>query len=467
MDSSNRPRRSERTIHCSPRLHRLPSGPAPVRDTGLTAPSRGRGRRRRPARQCTGAGPHGVLGPLCTHGLAVLGADVIHLESTARPDGTRLLAGLRFTEDGWWERSGIFSGLNTNKKGVTVDLTSDDGRAVLRRLLDTCDVLVENYTPRVLDQLGLDVAQLRAERPELIVLRMPGFGLDGPWRDKPAFAFVIEDASGLTWLTGHPDANPVSPYCVGDSNAGSHALFGALLAIQHRRRTGRGVTMEVSMLDAALNIAAEQIVEASATGSVLARDGNRSPTAAPQNLYRCADEGDDEAWVAVSVADDEQWRALTAALGEPEWAQSTELHSAAGRHRRHDDLDRHLGEWCGARSAETVIDTLWPAGVPVGRVLQPHEQGDLPPLVTRRFFETIDHPVAGLARHGRLPMLLSTVPGPHHRRPAPCLGEHNEVELARAGLEADEIGASPTRASSATCPTWPVRPSSAGDREDR
>ena len=159
-------------------------------------------------------------GPLCTHVLAMLGAEVLHVESTARPDGTRLLAGLRFSEPDWWERSGIFSGLNTNKKSVTLDLATDRGRELLRRLIATCDVIVENYTPRVLEQIGLDVDAVRAIRPDVVMVRMPGFGLDGPWRDNPAFAFVIEDAAGLTWMTGYPDQNPVSPYCVGDSNAG-------------------------------------------------------------------------------------------------------------------------------------------------------------------------------------------------------------------------------------------------------
>ncbi len=124
-------------------------------------------------------------GPVCTHGLALLGADVLHLESTARPDGTRLLAGLRFSEPNWWERSGIFCGLNSDKKGMTLDLATEEGRDVLRRLIATCDVVVENNTPRVMEQLGFDVDAIRSIRPDVIVVRMPGFGLDGPWRDDP------------------------------------------------------------------------------------------------------------------------------------------------------------------------------------------------------------------------------------------------------------------------------------------
>jgi crotonobetainyl-CoA:carnitine CoA-transferase CaiB-like acyl-CoA transferase len=283
---------------------------------------------------------------MCTHVLAMLGAEVLHLESTARPDGTRLLAGLRFSEPDWWERSAILAGLNTNKRGLTLDLGGDEGRELLRPLIATCDVVVENYTPRVLDQLGFDADAVRAIRADVVMVRMPGFGLDGPWRDDPAFAFVIEDASGLTWMTGYPDRNPVSPYCVGDSNAGLHALSGLLLALEHRRRTGEGVVVEAAMVDAALNVTAEQVVEHAAHGALLGRDGNRGPTAAPQNLYLTPDvdeAGARDTWVAIAVASDEQWLGLRGALGEPGWAMEPELAPESGRRRHHDPIDRHLG----------------------------------------------------------------------------------------------------------------------------
>ena len=381
-------------------------------------------------------------GPLPTHILAMLGAEVIHIESTARPDGTRLLAGLRFSEPHWWERSGIFSGLNTNKKSVTLDLTKEPGRELLRRLIATCDVLVENYTPRVLEQIGLDVDAIRAIRPDMVVVRMPGFGLDGPWRDNPAFAFVIEDAAGLTWMTGYSDDTPVSPYGVGDSNAGTHTLCGLLLALEHRRQTGEGVVVEAAMLDVALNVAAEQVVEHSAYGTLLERDGNRGPTAAPQNLYLTADvddAGERDAWVAIAVATDAQWSALREALGQPAWAMDPELTTAAGRRQRHDELDRELSSWCGERSGDEIVDRLWDAGVPVGKVMQPHDQGTLPQLEARGFFESVDRAVSGTARHGTLPIRFSRGPDRFHRSPAPELGEHNDEVLRALGISDDAM----------------------------
>jgi crotonobetainyl-CoA:carnitine CoA-transferase CaiB-like acyl-CoA transferase len=381
-------------------------------------------------------------GPLCTHLLAMQGAEVIHLESTARPDGTRLLAGLRFSEPDWWERSGIFSGLNTNKQSVTLDLTSDRGRDVLRRLIATCDVLVENNTPRVLEQLGFDAETVRSIRPDIVMVRMPGFGLDGPWRDNPAFAFVIEDAAGLTWRTGHADQPPVSPYCVGDSNAGTHALTGLLLALEHRRRTGEGVLVEAAMVDAALNVAAEQVVEHSAYGVVLERDGNHGPSAAPQNLYRTADQddaGSRDTWVAIAVETDEQWLGLVEALGRPFWSLDPDLRTVAGRRGAHEALDRKLELWCSERKADEVVGALLATGVPVAKVLQPHEQVTLPPLLHRGYFEDVDHPVAGTARHSTVPFRSSRAPERLHRTPAPRLGEHTDAVLRSIGLTDQEL----------------------------
>jgi crotonobetainyl-CoA:carnitine CoA-transferase CaiB-like acyl-CoA transferase len=381
-------------------------------------------------------------GPSCTHVLAMLGAEVIHLESTPRPDGTRLIAGIPVSEDRWWERSPIFSGLNTNKSGLTVDFQIENGRELLRRLVPTCDVIVENFTPRVVEQIGLDYEQVRALREDIIMVRMPGFGLDGPWRDNPAFAYIIEDASGLSWLTGYPDRTPYEPYSIGDPNAGIHAVTALLLALEHRRRSGCGMLVEAAMIDAALNVAAEQVIEYSAYGSLLQRAGNRGPAAAPQNIYRCAgiDEfGRDDSWVAIAVATDAHWAALRDALGQPDWAMSAELSGVAGRRARHDEIDAALAGWCRDRSADEIVEILWPAGVPVGKVMQPHRQTELPQLAARRFFEQVDHPVNGPAPHSTVPVRLSRGPYRFHRRPAPLLGEHNNELLRELGLSEAEI----------------------------
>jgi crotonobetainyl-CoA:carnitine CoA-transferase CaiB-like acyl-CoA transferase len=381
-------------------------------------------------------------GPSATHVLAMLGAEVIHVESTTRPDGARMIAGIPVTEDQWWEKCPVFRALNTNKKSVTVDFQTERGRELLRKLIARSDVLVENYTPRVLDQIGLDYERVRALRPDIVMVRMPGFGLTGPMRDNPAFGYVIEDAAGLTWLTGYPDASPVEPYTLGDPNAGLHALNGLLLALEHRRRTGEGVLVEAAMVEAAISIAAAQPIEYSAFGTVLRRDGNRGPLAAPQNLYLSG--GTDEfgrvdAWVAVAVGTDEQWAALAGALGHPAWAEDPALSTAEGRRARHDDIDEHLGAWCATRTPDEIVESLWEAGVPVAKVLQPHRQAELPQLQARGFFEMTEHPVGPPARQSTIPMRLSDGPARFHRSPAPLLGQHNLEILGELGLDPAEI----------------------------
>jgi crotonobetainyl-CoA:carnitine CoA-transferase CaiB-like acyl-CoA transferase len=379
-------------------------------------------------------------GPSCTHMLAMLGAEVIHVESTRRPDGTRLIAGIPITEDQWWEKSPIFSGLNTNKKGLTLDLQSAAGRELLMQLIATCDVIVENFTPRVLDQIGLDFAAVQAVRPDAIMLRMPGFGLDGPWRDNPAFAYVIEAASGISWLTGYPDRNPYEPYSVGDPNAGVHALNALLLALEHRHRTGQGVHIEAAMVDAALNVAAEQIIEYSAYGALLQRAGNRGPTAAPQNLYRTneIDEfGRRDCWVAIAVATDEQWSSMCNALERPDWV--TEFSTAEARRAQHNLIDEHLSAWCELRTGDDIVEALWSRGVPVAKVMQPHRQSELPQLAARGFFEDVEHPVNPRTLHSTLPFTSSRRSEKIHVRPAPLLGQHNHEVLSELGLSDKDI----------------------------
>jgi crotonobetainyl-CoA:carnitine CoA-transferase CaiB-like acyl-CoA transferase len=334
--------------------------------------------------------------------------------------------------------------LNTNKKSVTLDLVDQRARDALRRLLATCDVIVENYTPRVLEQIGLDFDGVKAIRPDIVMVRMPGFGLDGPWRDNAAFAFVIEDASGLTWMTGYPDANPLSPYCVGDPTAGIHALAGLLLALEHRRSTGAGVLVEAAMVDAAMNVTAEQVIEHSAYGALLGRDGNRGPAAAPQNLYLTADmapDGHRDSWVAIAVTNDEQWKALRELMGQPAWAMHPTLLAAQGRREQHDLIDAHLSAWCRERSSDQIVESVWDAGIPVAKVMEPHQQVTLAQLQCRRFFEEVEHPVTGPARHSTLPIRFSRGPDRFHIRHAPLLGEHTHEVLAAIGVTDAEIAA--------------------------
>ncbi|WP_197508059.1 CoA transferase, partial [Mycobacterium sp. 1245801.1] len=215
-----------------------------------------------------------------------------------------------------------------------------------------------------------------------------------------------------------------------------------LLALEHRRRTGEGVFVEAAMVDAALSIAAEQVIEYSAYGALLARAGNRGPTAAPQNLYLSADIdefGRLDSWVAIAVVTDEQWASLARAIGSPSWATDSALSTQAGRRLHHDRIDGQLAAWCERRSRDEIVATLWGAGVPVAKVMQPHRQPELEQLAFRDFFEVVDHPVNGPARLSTVPMRFSTGPHKFHTAHAPLLGQHNHELLSRLGLSDSQI----------------------------
>ena len=185
-------------------------------------------------------------GPFATAWLAALGADVIKVEAVQRPDGIRFSAGVRPRDDPrFYEKSGLFHAVNLGKRGITLDLGHPDGLACAEQLIAHADVVVENFTPRVLEQFGLDYETVRALRPDVVMLRMPAFGLSGPWRDRPGFAQTMEQITGMAWVTGYEGGPPIIAGGVVDPMVGTHAALGAHRGARpsraHRRRAiGRG-----------------------------------------------------------------------------------------------------------------------------------------------------------------------------------------------------------------------------------
>jgi crotonobetainyl-CoA:carnitine CoA-transferase CaiB-like acyl-CoA transferase len=379
-------------------------------------------------------------GPFLAHTMAMFGADVIHVESTTRPDGARLMNWHPPTEPRWWEWSSYFQATNTNKRGVTVDLATAEGQDLARRLVAACDVVVENYSPRVMDGFGLSWDDVRAVRPDALMVRMPAFGLGGPWRDRTGFAMTMEQVSGMAWISGPPEHPPGALFGPCDPSAGLHALVGLLAALEHRRHTGEGRLIEVPMVGGALNVCAEQVIEHSAHGVLLHRDANRGPAAAPQGCYAAADLDPDlgqHRWVAIAVADDRQWAALRGVLGD-----LSGFDTAAERHAAHDPIDAHISTWCSTRGADDIVDILVGAGVPAVAVVHPSAQLDFAQLHGRRFFEQVEHPVCAASTHVTFPFRLPGQDGPMHRRPAPTLGEHDdEIFGGLLGLTAGELAA--------------------------
>jgi crotonobetainyl-CoA:carnitine CoA-transferase CaiB-like acyl-CoA transferase len=381
-------------------------------------------------------------GPSMTHMLATLGADVVHVESVQRPDGMRMVVGVAAGRERFWEWAPFFLAANTNKRGLTLNLMDPRGRALGLRLVAQADAVVENFTPRVLEQFGLDWPAIQAANPRCILVRMPAFGLDGPWRDRTGFAQTMEQMTGMAWLTGHPDDQPRIQRGPCDPLAGMHAAFAFLLALGERARTGRGAHVACTMVEGALNAAAEQILEWSAYGRRMERMGNRGPDAAPQGLYACAgSEPGAERWLALSIASDAQWRALVSLLGDPDWARDPALATHTGRAAAHDAIDARLRPWLAARDREKTVAELVAAGIPAAPVVDARLSGDQPQLAARRFYESIEHPVVGRQRFPTVPFRYASVER-WLRRPAPTLGQHSREILEEwLGVDSAELDA--------------------------
>ena len=384
------------------------------------------------------AGPYGTLV------LAALGADVIHIESVQRPDGMRFGSSRTPADDQWWEFGPTFQHANVGKRSVTLDLTRPEGMALLHRLIEVSDALVENFSPRVIDQFGLDWDSVSNLNPRLVMVRMPAFGLDGPWRDRVGFAQTMEQVSGMCWLSGYPDAAPQLARGPSDPLAGLHAAYAVICGLHARERTGKGSFVEATMVETALNAAAEQVVEHSATGHLMAREANHHPYACPQGVYACSD----GQHIALSVESDQHWQGLLAAVPELGLDQVAASDALVDRYAARHRFDELIESWCADSPATDVVERLNSFGVPAAE-LEISRGGDRNPQVNARsFYEAVEHPLAGTHRFPAFPVRFGRQPDRWFARPAPTLGEHNaevlgdllgvdEEELAR--LEAAQI----------------------------
>jgi crotonobetainyl-CoA:carnitine CoA-transferase CaiB-like acyl-CoA transferase len=375
-------------------------------------------------------------GPLVTRNLAALGADVVKVEAVNRPDLIRF-AGVPPTVDRSWERAGPFVGTNLGKRGITADLSTPEGLQIVEKLIARSDLVLENFLPRVLDGRGLDYDGMRRIRPDVIMVRLPAWGLDGPWRDRPGFTYSVNATSGLCELTGYPDSDPLLTGTIVDPIASLFSTFITLAAIRRRHLTGVGGLIEVPLCDAAPQLTARAIIAASATGEIPTRNGNHDATHAPQGLYL----GADDAWVAVSVATDEQWQAFGDLPGTAPWASDERFRERAGRVAHAGELDERMIAFCAATPAAELIRLLRAAGVPSAPLGTGTDAINDPRLLARgRVFE-LDHPAIGKISYIGPPMRYSHQPVATMTMASPVFGEHNHEVLSELGYSDAEIQA--------------------------
>jgi crotonobetainyl-CoA:carnitine CoA-transferase CaiB-like acyl-CoA transferase len=376
-------------------------------------------------------------GPVATQMLGTLGADVIKVEGVRRPDGMRFAGGRPPTWEQWWEWGPVFLCSNTNKRGISVELSEPRGRALALDLIARSDVVVENFSPRVMANFDLEWDAVHAANPRAIMVRMPAFGLDGPWRDRVGFAQTMEQATGMAWITGHPDGPPIIPRGACDPVAGLHAAFAAIAAIVVRDRTDAGMQVEAAMVESVLNVAAEMVLEYSQNGIELHRAGNRGPEASPQGVYRCR--GEDN-WAAVALLDDAAWPALAALIGRPELGRDPALMTQSGRRFQADQIDKLLSDWAAQRTVSEAVRTLREQGVAASAVVAPPALLDDEHLLARGFWETVDHPVVGSYRCTGMPFTFAGRPRRWARTPPPVYGQHTvEVLTDVLGLTEDDL----------------------------
>ena len=373
-------------------------------------------------------------GPIAGACFSLFGAEVIKVESTQHPDGMRFAAGFFPEDKPLWECSPITHGANSGKLGITLDLNDSRGLALIKKLIAKCDVVIENFSPRVMQQFGLDWAQISALNPETVMVRMPAFGLEGPWRDRTGFAMTIEQVSGLAWQTGYPDRSPVVPRGCVDPLGGMHAVIATLAALRLRDAGAGGQLVEVPLAEAGLYAVTEQIAEYTAYGTRLGRHGNRSPHAVPQGVFSCAGGAE----IAISVETDAQWQALAGLLGNGV-QRDMALTTKTGRRAEESRIETAIAQWCESQNTTNAVDALLGAGVPAAILRNVRELQNHPQLRANGFFTRLQHAVAGDLDYPNFPFQIDGHRFPL-RAPAPLLGEHNAQVLGElAGLQNAEL----------------------------
>ncbi len=384
-------------------------------------------------------------GPMAAQLLADLGAEVIKVESRERMDGLRLgrpIVGDDITggDRGLWpELQPVFHGINRNKLSVTLNLKTDDGLSLVRELLARSDVAINNYSPGVLERLGLSYQEMRQLRPDIILVSMPALGETGPLRDVLAYAPIIQALSGLMSVVGYSEDEPLvgelqAPWS--DVVAAIHAALASVAALRHRNLTGQGQFIEVAQLEATTSMLGDAFLEYQMTGSAPLPQGNFDLAFAPHNNYPCSDP---DRWIAIAVGNDEEWSAFCQALGSPAWSTDDRFGTLTARLTNIAELDAQVSAWTRRHTAQDITDLLQGYGVAAMPVMNIEDQFINPHLQERQAYLEVEHPHVGIEWLYGMPWLLSSTPG-GITRPAPLLGQHNDYILGELlGLPAGEL----------------------------
>ena len=382
--------------------------------------------------------------PFAGANLADLGAEVIKIDTcqTQFMDTTRTITGpFPDNEPGerWWEQGGTFQNLNRGKRSLTLDLRNEESQQIIKDLVSVCDVVLENFTPRVMTRFGLDYAGLKAYKPDLIMVSNTGYGHSGPWSNFGAMASALEPTHGTGAFMGYMEPGPEGRLVEGDvpnkmGNSYSDFLaswtaLGALMAsLLRRSRTGQGQWIDLAMYQTGTSVIGTGLLDFAFNGRRTQRIGNRHPFLSPHGVYRC--QGHDQ-WVAIAARDDADWVAICRAIGQPELTSDARFADPIVRRQHQETLDEIISAWTLGQTSYQVMEILQTAGLPTGAVLTAKQALTDPQYIERRFFETVHNPPevelrdkGYVGRGWKFSKSEARIKGP-----APQLGEANEYVL--------------------------------------
>ena len=366
-----------------------------------------------------------IAGPFCGRLLAEFGAEVIKIETPADGDPLRKWRKLHEGTSLWWYAQA------RNKKSVTVNLREKEGQEIVRKLALEADIIVENFRPGTLEKWNLGFESLSKENPRLIMVRLSGFGQTGPYRDRVGFGAIGESMGGMRYLTGYPDRAPVRVgISIGDSLAAMYGAMGALMALHHRHKTGRGQMVDVALYEAVFSMMESMLPEFGMSGFVRERTGASLPGIVPSNTYLCGD----GQYVVIGANGDSIFKRMMLAIGRADLANDATLADNAGRTARTDELDTAIGAWTGANTLPHVLEVLDKADVPSGRI---YSIADIVADMQYQARGMIEKHKLGDNKEVWLPGIvpkLSETPG-GTKWIGPTLGEHTAEVLSGIGYD--------------------------------
>lgn len=376
-----------------------------------------------------------MVGPLTLKFFADYGATVIRVETSLRPCVTRTSAPYKDNVAGI-NRSGYFNHFSANMMSLSLNMNTPQGLSVAKDLVKWADVVMENFTPGVMDRWGLGYEALTKIKPDIIMVRQNGFGIEGPYKNMAAFGMILAAIAGIPQYIGWPDRGPL-PVGVGaytDSISPRFASAALIAALDYRDRTGKGQLIDLAQFETALYFFLPGLLDAAANEREPFRNGNAVACAAPHNVYPCKEK---ERWCTIAVTDEAQWAALCQAIGKPHLAIDPRFDSLQHRKENESALDAVLEAWTTDRAPEDVMTVLQAAGVPAGMVENAADLLEDPQLRERGLFWPMEHSEIGMFTHLGSSLVLSKTPA-QASTPSPCMGEHSEYVLTKILGKTDE-----------------------------